>query len=401
MLNQTHLFALLGGLLLIAFVSNRLFRRSGVPDLIVLMLVGVLLGPILHVVNGIQFQIFTQYLGTLALILILFESGSELQIRGAVRYFPIGILLAIAGYGLSFFAAAFAAGLALGLPLSSSVLVGAVLGCTSGTMVLPALQQIEPEEHVRVVLLIEAALGDIIAVVTVGSLVGVAEGDLLITSVARSFLLRILISTLFPFAVGYIWTRLQTRLVHVRFSNVATLGAILTLYSGTRLLGGSGLLAVLVFGLVQGNTPTVVHTEPPRRLLGFHSDLSFLVRSFFFVLLGIQVQPIDRRLQIAVAAIVFALLAARLAAVQVIRIAGLKPADRELIFWLMPRGLVTAVLALRVAQVVGARFSFLPEMAFAVILATNIFLLIGAARNRARSTTQLKPGAAPSGQPTD
>ena len=401
MLNQTNIFALLGGLLLLAFVTNRLFRRTGVPDLIVLMLVGLILGPAFHLIDGQQFRIFTQYLGALALILILFESGSELQFRSAIGYFPSGILLAIAGYGLSFVAAAFAAGLALGLPLTSAVLVGAVLGCTSGTMVLPALQQIEPEEHVRVVLLIEAALGDIIAVVTVGSLVGVAEGDLLFTALARSFLLRILVSTITGLALGYVWTRLQAQLVHGRFSNVATLGAVLTLYSGTRLLGGSGLMAVLVFGLVQGNLRAASHAEPPPRLLGFHSELSFLVRSFFFVLLGIQVQPIGRTLQVAAAAIVLALVLARLLAVQVVRIPGLRPADRELIFWLMPRGLVTAVLALRVSQVGGPSFAFLPDMAFVVILATNIFLLIGAMRSRKHPPTHSMPMAVQSGKAID
>lgn len=395
MLSQTHLFALLGGLLLLAFASNRLFHRSGVPDLVVLMLAGLLIGPVLHAANGGQFQTFTQYLGTLALILILFEGGAELQLRRTLHYFPSGILLALWGYGLSFFATAVAARMAMHLTTSSSILVRAVLGCTSGTMVLPALQQIEPGEHVRVVLLIEAALGDVIAVITVGSLVDLAEGDPLLSGLATAFVLRALISILAAALVGFFWTRIRPRLAHLRFNNIATLGVVLSLYAASRLLGGSGLLAVLVFGLALANITAAEKIEAKPQLLAFHSELSFLVRSFFFVLLGMQVQPISRNLWAAIGAVVLGLLVARILAVQVVRIPGLRPTDRELIFWMLPRGLVTAVLALKVFQTKGPQFAFLPDMAFAVVLVTNVFLLIGSVRARKRARVLDSPSAHP------
>lgn len=382
MLSETHLFALLGGLLLLAFVSNRLFRRTRVPDLIVLMLVGVLLGPVFHAVDGKIFQVFNQYLGTLALILILFEGGAELQIRSTLRYFPAGIALALVGYALSFFATAAAALIALKLPYSSAVLVGAVLGCTSGTMVLPALQQIEPEEHVRVMLLIEAALGDVIAVITVGSLVTLAQGEPMLRGIAARFFLRCAISIAVALIAAYGWSRLAPSLSHLRFGNAATLGALLVIFSATRALGGSGLLAVLIFGLGLANFFT--ESDAPARFLSFPSELSFLIRSFFFVLLGLQLGPITSHLLLALGFIVAALVVARLIAVQVTHITSIDPADRELVFWMLPRGLVTAVLALKVVDAKGAQFAFLPDMAFAVILVTNLLLLLGIWRYRKR-----------------
>jgi len=375
MLSETHLFALLGGLLLLAFVSNRLFRRTRVPDLIVLMLVGVLLGPVFHAINGKSFQVFNQYLGTLALILILFEGGAELQVRRTLRYFPAGILLALAGYALSFFATAAASLITLKLPFSSAVLVGAVLGCTSGTMVLPTLQQLEPEEHVRVMLLIEAALGDVIAVIAVGSLVSLAEGEPMLRGIAASFLLRCATSIAVALLAAYGWSRLTPSLSHLRFGNAATLGALLVIFSATQALGGSGLLAVLIFGLGLANF--FPESDVPSRFLSFPSELSFLIRSFFFVLLGLQLGPITSHFVLALAFIVAALVVARLVAVQVTRITTIDPADRELVFWMLPRGLVTAVLALKVVDAKGAQFAFLPDMAFAVILVTNVLLLVG------------------------
>lgn len=50
-MDLTLFFALLGGLLVLAFVANRLVRFTRVPDVIILMATGVLIGPVLHWVN--------------------------------------------------------------------------------------------------------------------------------------------------------------------------------------------------------------------------------------------------------------------------------------------------------------------------------------------------------------
>ncbi|MGH9356232.1 MAG: cation:proton antiporter, partial [Terriglobia bacterium] len=92
-MNSTVFFAFLGGLLALAFVTNRLYRLTRVPDVIALMIVGVVLGPVLGWVQAGQFQYITHILGTLALILILFEGGLELSLRDTLRHFPGGVLL--------------------------------------------------------------------------------------------------------------------------------------------------------------------------------------------------------------------------------------------------------------------------------------------------------------------
>jgi CBS-domain-containing membrane protein len=50
--------------------------------------------------------------------------------------------------------------------------------------------------------------------------------------------------------------------------------------------------------------------------------------------------------------------------------------------WFLPRGLITAVLGIQVVEAQGAEFEFLPSLAFAVILISNLALLIGALRAR-------------------
>ena len=77
--NLTAFFALLGGLLVLAFAANRLSRWTHVPDVIVLLVTGIVLGPVLHFVNPAKFAEVTRGFGTLALILILFAAGLEMD----------------------------------------------------------------------------------------------------------------------------------------------------------------------------------------------------------------------------------------------------------------------------------------------------------------------------------
>ena len=78
-MNLPALFGMLGGLLVLAFAANRLFSWTRVPDVVVLMATGLAIGPLLHWVDAAQFQEVTHAFGTLALILILFGGGLELN----------------------------------------------------------------------------------------------------------------------------------------------------------------------------------------------------------------------------------------------------------------------------------------------------------------------------------
>lgn len=386
MLTQTKLFGLLGGLLVLAFFANRLSRRSRVPDVVILMVTGLILGPFSGWIDPRQFHPFIAYLGTFALILILFEAGAELNMREALRHFPAGILLAFLGYGLSFAAVACVALWVLGLPLRQALLLGGVFGCTSSTMVIPVLQQFEIRGPVTVVLTLEAALGDVIAVITVGSLANITEGDPLVAGLVSGLLVRTAVSVISAIAAGFAWARVGPLFARHRFGSVLEVGNILVVYALVRIAGGSGLLAVLAFGLTLANVrrdPNGTGQEPA--MLVFHSELSFLVRSFFFVLLGAAVEFVGGRYAVATVLILAGLIVARVISVSSTTWAlrGLGRPERELILCLFPRGLVNAVLAVQVAGKGGA-MAFLPAMAFTVILITNLLVVLGAFRFRPR-----------------
>src|SRR3954467_8688725 len=105
-MDMTQIFGLLGGLLILAFIANRLFRITRIPDLIILLITGLLIGPVFRLIDSDKFATFTHVLGNLALVLILFEGGLELRLKDTLRHFPGGVLLSFLGYALSFGAVA-------------------------------------------------------------------------------------------------------------------------------------------------------------------------------------------------------------------------------------------------------------------------------------------------------
>jgi len=396
--NITAFFGLLGGLLVIAFTANRLFTWTRVPDVVVLMAAGVVLGPVLHFAKPAQFVQITHAFGTLALLLILFEGGLELNIRETIRHFPGGLVFGVLSYGLAFVIIGAVAHFGLRISYLNSALVGAVLGCTSSTVILPVLQQLGAREPVKVVLLIESTLGDVLGVLTVGLLLDVRSG---VTTgggdAMRALAVQILIPLGAAFVVGFAWSRLLPYLTDQRFWQVLTFAIVLLIYSVTESLHGNGLLAVLGFGLTLSNLPAHKNSvtesgfwftpriAPHEKILSFHSELSFLVRTFFFVMIGVVVDLSGLGLLwIVIPGILAAIFLARWLAVQSSRWSwsDVRPEERELMTWIFPRGLITIVLALQVLEAVDTGLSFLSGLAFVAILFTNLLVIVGGIRMR-------------------
>ena len=408
------ILGLVGGLLVLAFLANRVFRVTRIPDVILLMALGVLLGPGLHLLDASRLAKTTNLLGTLAIILVLFEGGLELDLRDTLRHFPGSLLLALLAYLFSTGLVALVVVKGLHLPLTIGLLVGATLGCTSSTVVLPVLQQMDAEEPVKVTLMLEASWGDVLAVLTVGLLLGFEyQSGPIATGLAHRFLMQVGVALLFAVVAGILWSRMLHVLSEQRFWQVLTFSIVLVLYAGMEALGANGLIAVLGFGLTLSNFPGIdpslgltgpvsALAESQEKLLTFHSELAFLVRTFFFVLIGAVAElGIFRQHPLLTAGILGALFLSRWLAVHSSRWAwreiGLQ--GREAILWMLPRGLITVVLAIQVAEARPNELGFLPGLAFAVILATNLLVVLGSWRVRRVSPALAGVSATSAGEP--
>ena len=121
---------------MLAFLANRLSRLSPIPDVLMLMALGVVIGPGLHLADPASLTGATNLLGTLAIILVLFEDGLELKLHETLHHFPGEFLLAILSYGISTALVALIIHRLLGAPMTTALSVGAVLACTIGVAAL-------------------------------------------------------------------------------------------------------------------------------------------------------------------------------------------------------------------------------------------------------------------------
>ncbi|HEY3971410.1 MAG TPA: cation:proton antiporter [Candidatus Sulfotelmatobacter sp.] len=393
------ILGLVGGLLILAFLANRVFSISRIPDVVLLMGLGVLLGPGLHLLDAQRFSTATNLLGTLAIILVLFEGGLELNLGNTLRHFPGALLLATLAYLFSTGLVALVLVKGLHVPLLAGVMVGAVLGCTSSTVVLPVLQQMGADDAVKATLTLEASWGDVLAVLTVGLLLGLKDQPGPVASgLVRGFAVQVGVALVFAVAAGILWSRLLHALSEQRFWQVLTFSVVLVLYAGMEAIGANGLIAVLGFGLTLANFPEIdaglgfgdavaTSVESQQSLLTFHSELAFLVRTFFFVLIGVVAElRVFREHPLLTAGTLGALFVARWLAMQCSRWSwkDIGAQGRDVILWMLPRGLITVVLAIDVVKARPVELEFLPGLAFAVILATNLLLVFGSVLARRR-----------------
>lgn len=397
-----NFFGLLGGLLVMAYLANRFSHRTRVPDVVVLLLCGIVLGPVLHWINADRFPEIARGVGTLALLLILFAAGLELDLRHARKQFAAGTVLAVLSYGLTMEGVDLFCIYVLHMGRMASLLAGGALACMSGSIILPVLEQMDLRPDLKTTLVIEASFGDGLGALVVGVLVSLiaggatsqTSGGTILGGMVVQFVFRFALAFVIAVITGYLWARVLPKISNKKFWQVLTFAVVLIVYSSTHALGGSELFAVMVFGATLASLlgpesflrdfeVRFIAADEGNQILSFHSELAFLVRSFFFVLLGAMIQFRGLQEQLLPSlGIMVVILATRIVSVQASRLVwrGTSPRERELASLLIPRGLITAVLVLEAIRAKPADLMFFPSLTFALILLTNGLALIATVR---------------------
>lgn len=413
-LTLSNFFGLLGGLLVLAYLANRFSHRTRVPDVVVLLLCGIALGPWLHWIHADQFPQIIRGVGTLALILILFAAGLELDLRRARKQFAAGTMLAVLSYTITMIGVLLFCTHVLHLDRMAALLAGAALACLSGSIVLPVLEQMDLKPELKTTLVIEASFGDGLGALVLGVLLSLAaggtssstSGGVILGGMVVQFVLRFVLAFLIALVAGFLWSRILLKISNKKFWQVLTFAAVLIVYSGTNAVGGSELFAVMVFGATLASLlgpesflrdfeVTSIAADEGSQIYSFHSELAFLVRSFFFVLLGAMIHFRGLKEQLLPSlAILGVMIVARFLSVQASRVVWREASgrDRELATLLIPRGLITAVLALEAIQARPVDLKFFPSLTLALILLTNGLALIATVRAKGVAEVSEVPG---------
>lgn len=393
--------AFFGGIIFLGFLGQYFFRRTKIPVPVILLLTGILLSLFNHPGEKDLLVTIAPYFGTFALLLILFEGGLELEFMDLLRQawsalsmgFLYFLLCLIGAYGLGRWV--------LHLEPEYSLLLGLILSGSSPGVLIPTIAQLSIPKEMKAHLALETNFTELLTVVL--SLMFIefldeGKGMPNTPQILSHLAVSVVVALLFAFIAGILWSRFMGLFSREPLAYMLTLGLLCALYSVTQWAGGKGSLAVLFFGIILGNAQWLasrslglikkwsgVALEQEQFLVDevihkMNAELSFLVRTFFFVYLGFlfDLQGFHLRTALAVMAIVGWFYLSRWAVCRFFynRNPLFTGLPLELHLAMVPRGLGNAVMAF-VAMGLGIPgYERISSVVLGVILGTNLLMAL-------------------------
>lgn len=400
-------FSLASIIILLGVVANHLSRRAAIPDIPLLILLGVLIGPVTGVVTPASLWFIAPIFAALAITVILFEGGLHINITRAVSQSGRALVLAVAGFAFSVLVVGPLASYLLGWPLQLGLLLGSILGGSSSIIVFTLVRRAGTTDRVEALLSLESAFTDIFVVVVSMSLIQLFTHPVEASpfNIATGIFWGFTFGTVIGMLAGILWMWVLDRLWNEANNDIATLGVLLGTFAFTESLGGSGAMSALMFGLILGNSSQIFGMVgvggdiPAERVMKrFHQQISFMLRTFFFVYLGVIFNPSNLYLFVPGMAITLLLLATRYVAVQIACLGDdILRMDSGVMTVIFPRGLAAAVLAQGVAH---AGLPVAKEMVDVVLAIIVVSVLVssfavgwvGAGSNRWLGRVRVKDG---------
>lgn len=378
-----------GLILAVGFLAQLLFEKTRIPDILILLAIGYLVGPLTGWISVDRLAPYAPFLGAIAVAFILFDGGLDFELDKMLSqlgpatglilltWIPCVLLVAAGGHCLC------------SLSWQASLLLGIILSNISGPVVLPVLQKMRLPASERYLLSLDSTLTDVLVVVAFVTLLEIMAPGASITgsSLFNALLGSFSIGIMLGLVVGLFWIRALGLMANRSLAYSATLGVLLMLYGGSEYFRASGGLAVLTMAMVLANSERFrqffAMKSPAidtRALRATHTEFTFFIRTFFFVYAGLflpaKALPSS---EVALLAVVLAavLLSRYLGAAAFARLAGRGTPERLAYSIMMPRGLIVAVLAgVPAAHAIPGTAPFARVAAFVIVI-TNVVMSVG------------------------
>ena len=374
-------------IIILGFLGEEFFKRTSIPDSILLLLFGVLLGPIFKLFAHEQLLAITPYFAALALIIILFDGGLNMDIRGAVQNSPRALVLAVSGWIINVLATAALCKFLLGWRLLNGLLLGSIVGGGSSIIVIALIRKLKVSDKIETVLSLESILTDVLCTVGAYTAINIIlSGEVSTESALGSVGIAFGVGILVGLGFGVSWLVILERIKGKPNAYMLTLAMLFLTFVVATNLNGNGALSALFFGLIIGNSRHIGKQLKFRSTISidnsvrdFHSQISFLIRSFFFVFTGLLFSFSSYFSVIFGLLLSVTFLGIRVVVVKMAAVKSELSDYGTLMTVMFPRGLAAAVLASLPLTAGVPESQVFPEIAFIVILTTIIITTIGVA----------------------
>ena len=291
----TENFLLIGAILLfVAVLAGKVAYRLGTPALLLFLGVGVFFGYEILSFNSPE---LTQFMGMIALSIILFSGGMDTKFSDIKPVLLPGIILATVGvlltaFILGGFVCAISPWLGVGLSFPIALLLASTMASTDSASVFSILRTKKQglNEHLRPLLELESGSNDPVAYILVVLLVGMLSPNRESVSIGASvvlFVVQMVVGALAGYGFGRaaVWTLNKINISNASLYSILLLAFVFLTFSFTTLVRGNGFLAVYIAGLVVGNHK-IVHK---RTVVTFFDGVTWLVQIIMFIMLGLLI----------------------------------------------------------------------------------------------------------------
>ncbi len=374
-LNILLLFSLT---IFLGYIGSLIFRKTNIPDVIWLMLFGLIVSYSGFLDRNI-FLTSSELLGALAILIILFDAGINMNFYQLVRDFirsiflsSMSLLVSIVVVGFFFFV--------IGMDFRLGMILGAILGGTSSPIVLSIVNKLNIRSQTKTILGLESIFTDALCIVLTITIVQMMISSVPLSSAANSIIGAFSIGAVSGVFFGSIWVFILDKLKGNPFDYMLTLAMLFICFVATESVSGSGAIASLVFGLMLGNANifSKIFKIGKRFFIdasmkSFHKEISFFIRSFFFVYIGLIVVIKFELLLYGIA--ISALLILTRLIISKIGSYGMNitKIEKRLIYVMTPRGLAAVVLAPLPAAYGIANATIFPDIVFIVVTVTILY----------------------------
>lgn len=374
----------LGALIAIGIMGSLFFRRTGINDVMLLILLGIIIGPATGMVDASYIEPLVPSIGSIALLMVVFSEGLNLSFEN-LRDNAFDVLL----LGALCFALVFASSFGLlhfafGWKTLDALLLAAILCASAPEIIAMVSEEMKMSAKLRQIAKLEAVLADSAAVIVAFSLLGLVGKDAIGID-AQQIAYGAAYVALFSVALGAICALLWHFVISAAYKKYAHLSALALacfLFAIGGMWGANGVLAVFSFGFFIGNR------KGEESLKLFQEEFAFLIRTFFFVYLGMLFVPAqfaDSAILLVGLCLSVLILVARKASLSVFSFFERAAREDRVLSSLVQRGLSVAVLASiaagTYAHVEGATVPPFAPIALVVVFATNLFSTIGVFRH--------------------
>jgi len=348
---------LVGLMVFFAHFLSLQFQKTNIPDVLVLILVGIIIGPVLGFVTPDDFGKIGSLIAAIALVVILFESGTSLEIGVLRNALATTGVLSIWCFVLTVLIVSVIGFYLLELPLLSATILGVTLGGTSSAVVIPMVNALRLSEKSATVLVLESAMTDVLCIIGVFALLQAsAQGGINPGRLVGSVMAALIFAAVIGVLGGIGWLLVLGKVRDFPNTISSTLAYVFIVYGLTELIGFSGAIAALALGITLTNFEKLgLHRiqkldrklEPLNEIdLVFYREAVFLLKTYFFVYLGISIRFGAASLLIVAVLMTILIYIMRLLLTRfALRGPGYQLRDTAITSMMIPKGLAAAVLA--------------------------------------------------------